>query len=364
MDELTLALERFDLAAYVQHHVGQRVGRDEFLVGCPVCGKDKVSINTRTRRWHCFVCQKYERGPDGLQHVTYGGGGVFHLVKWLEGKTSREAAQYIIEASQPKWVDPDALPDLVSKARAEEDDGERCPAGLPEGCIPVDGTLPYMQRRGITTEDARTFGLGWVGSGWLANRLVFPVWERGQCVYWQARACWDKEEHAQWYHDTPFRKTLNPAVRFCGRCRVRFADNFNRCHLCNGPRQFGSEDVLLNLEQASRYPRVAICEGPTSAIRTGPDAVATFGKVLQPAKIALLIRAGVKAIDFMWDGPTKTEPMGAWPEMIASASQLAPFFDVRLVFLPQSDPGDWPREALNYFRSIARPYGDHGLLHL
>ena len=112
---------------------------------------------------------------------------------------------------------------------------------------------------------------------------------------------------------------------------------------------------------AARFPRVAICEGPTSGIRTGPSAVWTFGKVLHPQQIARLVEAGVRAVDFMWDGPTKDEPLGAWPEMVRAAAQLAPFVDVRLVFLPQGDPGDWQREHLNYFRSQARPFGDQAM---
>lgn len=191
-------------------------------------------------------------------------------------------------------------------------------------------------------EDAREFGLGWCREGWLANRLIFPVWESGRCIYWQARAMWDEREHnPEW---GKFRKTLNPA-------RERGGQIF-----------YGSGDVVLNCEQAARFPRVAITEGPTSMIRVGPSAVATFGKQLQPAQIARLVAAGVRAVDFMWDGPSPKEPQGAWAQMIQAAGQLAPFMDVRLVFLPHGDPGDFTREELETFRAHARPYSTGTLL--
>lgn len=370
-DELTLALERFDLAGYVLDHGGQRVGRAEWLLDCPKCMKPKLSVNVRERFWRCFVCERYARGADGQNRALDGAGNVFGLVRWLEGLSPADAARKIIDSTRPKWLDPSELPDLPVP-QATTTSWERTPTGLPEGCIPIDGIMPYMARRGISLEDARAFGLGWCPSGWLANRLVFPVWQQGQCLYWQARAMWDGKEHEAWFPGTRFKKTLNPAVYFCGRCRVPFPDGHTRCALCSAPQQFGSADVLGNLEQAARYPRVAICEGPTSAIRAGPSAVFTFGKVLHPQQIALLLAYGVRAVDFMWDGPKEGDKNrdgspkldGAWPEMVMAASQLAPHIpDVRLVFLPHGDPGDWPREHLDHFRATARPFAqfDSGL---
>ena len=159
---------------------------------------------------------------------------------------------------------------------------------------------------------------------------------------------WDAHERHLWEPPEAlpkgFRKTLNPA-------RERF-----------GVLYYGSGDVVLNLEQAARYERVVITEGPTSAIRVGPEAVATFGKQLQPAQIARFVRAGVRAVDFMWDGPSEKEPEGAWVQMIAAAGQLAPFMDVRLVFLPSGDPGDYTREELGFYRAHARPLSSGSLI--
>lgn len=340
-DELTLALQRFDLNKYLLSRGGTRSGEQHYLLRCPRCGREKLSVSLRARQWRCFICEQY--GParaDGRRSAIAGAGGLFRLVQWLEGASPYRAAQIVLEATAaaPGGPSEPLLDEIAGPATGV---ASKRPTGLPEKCLAPNGNLPYMERRGISLADAQQFGIGYVPAevgGWLANRLIFPVWERGVCLYWQARAMWDASEHRERWPGDKFRKSLNPSA-------VR-----------HGVHYYGSSDVLLNLEQAATYPRVAITEGPTSCIRTGPSAVATFGKTLSPAQIARLVAYRVKGVDFMWDGPGPTEPQGAWPQMLAAAAALAPHMDVRLVFLPQGDPGDYRRSDLDAFRAQARPF--------
>lgn len=345
-DELTLAIQRFDLLAYVRSHAADREGRDEWMLYCPQCGKHKLSVNIVARKWRCFSCEVYgsEVGASGKPRPLQGAGGVFQLVCWLEGVGPAHAARAIIDADKPPASDG-VIPE--TQFRLENQEAVRHPTGLPEKCVAIQTVMPYLERRGISLDDARLFGLGYVPheGGWLANRIVFPVWHAGSCLYWQARACWDEHEHRpRWVgrnergEEDKFRKTLNPAQER------------------GGVTYYGASDVVGNLEQAAQYPRPCIVEGPTSGIRVGPDAIWTFGKTLHPQQVGRLIRAGVTAVDFMWDGPGKNEPLGAWPKMITAAALLAPHMDVRLVFLPHGDPGTYPREQLAWFRAHARPY--------
>ena len=342
-------MSRFDLEAYVLDQAPDKIGRHEYLLRCPQCFKEKLSVNLEKNRWRCFLCEEYFVDSMGVKHAKRGAGGPFGLVKWLEGLDARGTIERISQYVTDALGSPYELPELGFSAGQEELPA-LCPTGLPSGCVAAHAELPYLKRRGISAEDIQTFGLGFVESGWVGNRLIFPVWERGECIYWQARAMWDEHEHVPCpftkrdgtHDEDKFRKTLNPS-------RSRTVGGFETLY-------FGSGDVLLNLEQASRYPRVCITEGPTSAIRVGPSAVATFGKQLQPVQIARLIRAGVKAVDFMWDGPSKNEPFGAWENMIKAAGQLAPFMDVNLCFLPSGDPGDYTRPEIEAYRAHARPY--------
>lgn len=358
---LTLAITRFDLKGFVDEHGGRRAGSREFTLTCPVCAKEKLSVSLTTRRWHCFICEQYVVGANGKKRALKGAGGVFALVQLIGGLTKRETALKLLRDTGNAPPDgTDFLPaidlDAIDGGTAEST--ARVPTGLPDACVAVDRVLPYMARRGISLRDAQEFGLGWCPSGKYANRLIFPVWMNGQCHYWQGRAMWDESEHVPRDERDRFRKTMNPP-RFACLIHGKFPDDVEHaCPWCGAPPLYGSGDVLLNVQQAATYPRVAITEGPTSCIRVGPSAVATFGKQLQAQQVALLIAHGVKAVDFMWDGPTPKEPEGAWAQMGVAAAALAPFMDVRIVYFPRGDPGDYTREQNAWFRTQALPYGN------
>lgn len=348
--DLELAILRFPLAEYLEPFNPFKVGTREVMLMCPKCWREKLAVNVESKTWHCFICEQKSVDKYGKARTTYGGGSLVGLVMWLEGLQADQAIKRIIALTKPTSVHDEYLPPVRFQNQTPTDLTPRVPTGLPENCLAVTGILPYMERRQISLEDARSFGLGYCTTGWVANRLVFPVWEGGRCLYWQARAMWDEHEHVarpRWRSDgswdkDKYTKTLNPA-------RER-----------KGVHYFGSGDVVLNLDQARHFPRVVITEGPTSCIRVGPYAVATFGKQLQPAQISRLITAGVSAVDFMWDGPSPKEPLGGWPSMIRGAHQLAPFMDVRLVFLPHGDPGDYTRADLEALRQHARPLASVG----
>jgi len=324
-------VDRFDLANYVTDQGGSKIQTGEWLLDCPECGKDKLTVNVLKRVWHCWVCEEYETTPEGKRKPVRGAGGVIRFVMWMEQCDYAGALKKITESTVWKPPDKDQVAafDLICDARELANSTQPLP--IPEGWSPVDGTLPYMIKRGILPDDAQLFHLGWCKYGRYAGRLVFPVYEEGQLVYYQARAMWEESEEPE---GRRYIKSLNP------------------------PKQEGcavSSEVLMNLDNARHYDRVAITEGPIDCVHVGADAVCTFGKKMSAAQIGKLLRSGVRAVDMMWDGPSEREPQGAWPEMIRTAQMLAPLFDVRLVFLPQGDPGDYSREQLTWFRSQSRP---------
>jgi hypothetical protein len=325
---LRSAIQNFDIAAYVMNH-GAEPGKDEeWVMDCPLCGKHKLCVNIERRTWHCWVCEQYTVGTDGKRRPVSGAGGVLDLIELMEGVQRERAIDMVMSGAIFAHVDIGMLP-----AESIADDVMRSfrtavPIPGPESWKPVTGILPFCVKRGITEDDVQTFGLGWCDAGRCKGRLIFPIWEEGQFVYYQARAMW--QPHPGENHI----KALNPPAT---------------------PGAAVSSEVLMNLDVAKHYPRVAVVEGPTDLVRTGPDAVCTFGKQIHPAQIAKLLRAGVRALDLMWDGPSPSEPRGAWDEMAAVAPLLSALFDLRLVWLPQGDPGEYQRDHLNWFRHHAQP---------
>jgi len=292
---------------------------------CPVCGKPKLIVNVKKKTWHCWVCQKMgmRKTHAGIKLVALSGaGGLLDLIELLEGCSRKDAVDLVIAGSSLK------IADLYKIDKGELFFDEGVPPSLvaptippPLGMMPISTKSHYLVSRGISPSDAATFRLGWCRTGPYADRLVFPVYEQSRLVYWQARAMWQLRPGEK--------KVLNPKSQ---------------------PGYATSGEVLINLDVARQYPRVCITEGPIDCVHAGYDAVATLGKHLSPVQVGKLIQAGVTAVDLMWDGPSEREPYGAWADMLVAGELLRPFVDVRLVRLPCGDPGDWPREKLDYFR--------------
>lgn len=320
---IDLAIERFDLLAFVQEHGGQEVQTGEWCLPCPTCGKEKLIVNMTRKAWHCWVCQKFAvvQTPTGpRRQAVAGAGGLLDLIQLMERCDRKRAVTMVLAAG----ITARELAHITAGdfARLEVAPGlELSPIPPPPSWRPIVTPLPYMIQRGISLEDAQRHGMVWCDQGRYANRLVFPVWDEGQLVYFQARAMWEARpgEH--------YVKALNP------------------------PRTPGaavSSEVLMGLHHARHYPRVVVTEGPVDAIHAGPDAVCSFGKALSPVQIHRLWRAGVRALDLMFDADARAD-------MMALAPLLASLFDLRLVYLPHGDPGGWPREALTQIRQQAVP---------
>ena len=322
--------DTFDLEGYIQKFGAVPLQKNEWVLKCPMCGKeDKLSVNVVKGFWHCWVCEEYETTWEGKRRPVKGAGGVLSLIKWLEGCTHGRAAAILADGSTAEAVSSLAIFEDVWDTKVEEPVRGR-PISPPPNWQHIYSLLPYCKKRGITEEDVRQFGLVHCVAGRYRNRLVFPVWEGNDLMYYQARAMWEEVPGQRYI------KSLNPP-------RVA------------GDGTVGPSDVLMNLDTARNYPRVAITEGPIDCIHAGPSAVCTFGKKISYQQIYKLRAAGVRAIDLMWDGPSEKEPRGAWPEMLQVAARLSGVFDVNLVFLPRGDPGEYTREELNRFRAEARP---------
>lgn len=320
-------MKTFDIESYVQTHGAVPVKRNEWAMTCPVCSKeDKLVVNVERGVWHCWVCEEYTTRWGGKKVPVKGAGGLVKLVGLLEGCSRERAAAIVASGSTQSYtVDLSALGEDWEPV---EELVDPTPIPPPPGWLPITTSLPYCEQRGISIEDVQQFGLVYCATGRYRNRLIFPVWENNKLMYYQARAMWDGRPGEK------FTKSLNPPKT---------------------PGAIGPSEVLMNLDVAKTYPRVAITEGPIDCIHAGVDAVCTFGKKISYRQITKLVHAGVRAIDLMWDGPTTSEPKGAWPEMLRVAARLSGIFDVKLVFLPQGDPGDYSRDDLMRFRENARP---------
>ena len=338
---LNRAIQKFPLVDYLTQHGAEQLDKYEYQLACPTCGKDKLVVNTRKRVWRCWICE-------GSPTIVIGRGGLLSLIRVLDGVDKGQAVAAVLQSFRDIFS-IEQLKGELALTYMELAEGQYRKVPLPADCRPAwldfDGRLPYAHRRGLTAHDCYAFGLYWCPTGRYANRLFFPVFEGTVPVYWQARAMWEEREHRG---PERYVKSLNPPKPHCGVHSKHDPDCGPCRHLASNVA--GSSDILMNLDRACQYKSVVVTEGPIDAIHVGTDAVCTFGKRLSPAQVGKLLSAGVREIELMWDGPGPTERLGAWPEMWTTAKQLAGLFDIRLVFLPQGDPGDYTREQLTWLR--------------
>jgi hypothetical protein len=341
-------LVQFNLQAWLDAHGAKRAGRGQQVIVCPTCGKRKLTVDVERGIWHCWVCQAYRLDDQGKKRAVRGAGDLASLLVLVDGMHIGQALQ-VVETAQDPGLRRQSVarlePAVVQEGRGAL--GWRSASGLgpvapiapPEGWQPIARAedWSYLARRGLTMKHVRRMALVVCTEGRYAGRLVFPVLEGGQLVYWQARAMWEAEEHPA--GAGPYVKSLNPPYSGVGK-----------------------SDVLLGLDEARQHPRVAVVEGPIDQAHAGPASVATFGKEISMKQVQLLMAAGVKALDLMWDGPTSKEPQGAWPEMLRAAALLGSLFDLRLVRLPYGDPGIYDERELDAFRARAQSAAEFGRL--
>jgi len=281
---------------------------------CPVCGRDRLAVNMEKQVWHCWICQEYKRNNIGRKVPVKGAGNLVSLVALLEGWKYGEARSFVKDniSVNIKALNPNTKKEGITEIQ------------YPPYAKKITGILPYCEQRGITLEDVQAFGLFFCDNGKYRNRLIFPVYEQNKLVFYQGRAMWDPQP------GEVFIKSLNPPK-------------------LDG--MVGAEATVFNLEQAARWPRVVITEGPIDAIHVGPQAICTWGKHITEQQMLKIYHAGVRSLTLMWDGPTEVEPSGAVPEILQAVPRLSGMFDVRVVFLPEGDPADYSRAELNRFQA-------------
>jgi hypothetical protein len=296
----------FDLAAYLAGRPHRRTGvPSEWVLACPRCaGREHLYVNVDKRCGHCFRC--------GWSP------GLVELLAELEGRSSAEIASRL---QAPRFAERPALEAL--RARNVQ-------AGVPGGrgnskqCIDwpreyislaithdpsVESVLvplrAYVAHRGIPHAAVVRHRIGCALIGRYANRLILPILTQGRLVALQARDI----------------VGASPA-KYIGPAGARLGDH------------------LFNVDRARQFDQIVLCEGIISAIHTGEDAVASFGKALTARQLALLVDTGKPVVvlyDAAKDGGAAAADAEAWSaaEAIHRAGLLA-----FVGCLPRGDPAD------------------------
>lgn len=167
----------------------------------------------------------------------------------------------------------------------------------PGETVPVT-TLPpnhpavlYLQQRGFDMSEhgpGQAFPVLYCTKGYFRTmkglcqtkgRIVFPVVMSGDIVGWQARVVDRMEDDRRFvWHD--------PNWVEMKRVMGRFVDaDVPKYYTCPGMQR---STAIYNFDGARKHRHVVVTEGVLDAIRVGPEAIATFGKIITANQVRLL----------------------------------------------------------------------------
>jgi DNA primase len=266
---------------------------------CPKCQKkDKLYVRKSDGRFVCWVCRETES--------FYG--RVEYALAELVGVPIADMTRQVYDTPDQVAIN---LVTFSVKDFFDDDEDEVDPDALGAGTVfppdffPIDALqsvagAEYLAGRGIPLEVAVQYGIMFCPP---KQRVVFPIYDNGLLMGWQARAIFPTE----YYTEDGKKMSVPKILSSKGIPRDRL--------VMFGQRLTGDTCVLT--------------EGPVDAIKChgfGSN-VCTMGKSISEGQIRYLMRHGIKKIYLALD-----------PDAVADAQQLARIYSGDLQFYMVSIP--------------------------
>lgn len=217
----------------------------------------------RERKYNCPFCVTRLGRADNKFHLYFdpdrsykGSVGQFVCHRCGVKGSKEKLAKYYEEVAVFNLSDIDTKLARFKYGLSEEDDDEQPNIECPEPTTQeiVSGSLEeeYLVKRGFASVHIDRYKIK-AGAGDLLNRIVIPAYDGDTLVYWQARSVIGSVKP----------KYKNPMM----------------------PKQ----DVIFNKDEAFRFKRIFIMEGPLTAMMGGRDCVCVFGSNVSRALIRILL---------------------------------------------------------------------------
>lgn len=244
-----------------EHFVFTNEGRSSWDRGiresnCPFCG------DTQRKFW--FSLQSMWGGCLRKSHCGWRGDAT-KLVMAIEQCSFREASA-VVQADGLLHIRRVSSVSVSENCQLPEQYAGLAMVGAVKGSATEIIARQYLTGRGVVARDVQQYRIGYCSSGLFNDRVVVPVVENGELVFFVARLFRGKGL-----------KYRYPTVAQAGG---------------RGP-----SDVLFNLDGVKGRPRVRIVEGVFDAmaeVRRGEAAVAMLGMGLSLTQVAKLAMAGCR----------------------------------------------------------------------
>ena len=263
------------------------VSRGQFKINCFLCEDTtkNLEINLEKGIFHCWRCDY--SGP------------IFQLLKDYLGYAPK--IEEYIKAEDLRTFQIDFSKKVINQPMFKGLPAEFCPLWENRTLSLIGQKAKKYALTRMKEDDIERYKVGYCGLGDHRWRIIIPVFEGNQIVYWVARSIYKTEK--------PY---IYPEV--------------------------AREAVIFNIDRARKLGQAVITEGALDAIRVGEDGVAIFGTTLLEPQFFKLI--DIPNIIVMLDEDANDK-----------AVKIAQKFKrynrvIKLVFLPKGDPSDYSREEL------------------
>lgn len=285
----------------------------EYKVCCPECHENRyrLGINLNKNVAHCFNCG-IRLGVKALSKLLN-----YNSKAEFEPTTISSLESSVESLTEQKYNDIQLQNILIPGIPITEVSETKYWTALKSE---VKDILDYLESRKFCLSIINDYKLMVaIPNSRLSGRLILPVVENGRLVYFQARAL---------YGQTP--KYLNPSK-------------------LQAP--IGKSNFVFNLEQAAQFKNIIICEGIFSAIATGKNAVAIFGKELSLVQSYKIMASGATSATILFDAGVD-ESFKA----VKAAKMLSTRLKIRVAKLPYGDPNEVTGSVLDDVLTSAEPY--------
>lgn len=247
-----------------------RQNSKSWVFTCPLCnGKEKLYIRKQDGRFACWKC-RHTKGFQGSPEFAFAellNQPVKEIKEKLYGDAGVGFLPTYLDVHLDEFIDDD---DII------EEIPEDLPSlTFPYHCLPIDSPgakrgIEYLLSRGISLEVAKFYKIRYSPE---RLAVVFPSYVNDNLVGWQFRSIEKSFE-------------ILPDLSIVNRLKSLSSKDIPR------DRTFMFQDYLRGLEHA------VLCEGPVDAIKAHlvGGGIAALGKVITPAQVSLLLRAGLKRV--------------------------------------------------------------------
>ena len=253
---------------------------------CPYCHhpKPKLSVNTISQKWQCWVCGKKGRK---LVNILKSLGSSYNKIKEL-GKLVGEIDTRAIKKTSNNLALPlEYIPILSGNMKSPD----------------YRNAVSYLKKRGIKKYDILRHSIGYCESGEYGGMIIIPSYDaNGELNYFTARS----------FYDVDF-KHKNPQVS----------------------KDIIGYDLLVNWNEP-----INIVEGPFDALTVGENAIPLFGKLIQNSLRHKILQNRVSRINLLLDADARVKALEHAEYFMNND------IGVHLIDMNDSDPSELGRERV------------------